>query len=53
VAPFDDLFQVTSQNYEFVISKKPPANVLYEHECSAPAGVLKKAGIHILPEAMP
>lgn len=49
----DDMFHVTGEAYEFAISRKPQANLIYTHECSTPAAVLKKPGIHILPEGMP
>jgi hypothetical protein len=53
LAPFEEMFQMTSRNYDFVISRKPTANLIFEHDCSTPSGVLKKPGVHIFPETMP
>jgi hypothetical protein len=44
---------VVSSTFEFVTSRKPPSDLLYLHEPNTPAGVLKKAAIHILPESVP
>lgn len=49
----EDMFHVTAKVYEFAISRKPPANLIYTHDCSTPSAVLKRPGIHILPESMP
>jgi hypothetical protein len=53
IEPFEHLFRVTSPRYDFLIARKPQADLLYEHDCSTPAAVLRKPGIHVLPEAVP
>jgi hypothetical protein len=53
IQPFEEFLRVSSKTYDFLIARKPPAELIYSHEVSTPSGVLKKTGIHIFPESIP
>ena len=53
ITPFGDMWKVSSEQFEFAIKKQPSAPLIYAHEVDTPAAVLKKPGMHILPDNLP